>query len=126
MRFHTGVYRHRERVCTESGLWEKNPLLHRGIEPASAACRSDALPTELHEKKKKKEEKEKRMWVAICPIDPSFGSCLPANSLSLFGLISTPSSPRRTLIFKNSPRNRISKEVDCVLLDIQGLIMYIP
>ena len=28
--------------------WEKNPLLHRGIEPASAACRSDALPTELH------------------------------------------------------------------------------
>ena len=28
--------------------WEKNPLLHRGIEPASAACRSDALPTVLH------------------------------------------------------------------------------
>ena len=27
--------------------WEKNPLPHRGIEPASAACRSDALPTEL-------------------------------------------------------------------------------
>ena len=77
-------------------------------------------------KKKKKEEKEKRMWVAICPIDPSFGSCLPAKSLSRFGLISIPSSPRRTLIFKNSPRNRISKEVDCVLLDIQGLIMYIP
>ena len=23
-------------------------MLHRGIEPASAACRSDALPTELH------------------------------------------------------------------------------
>ena len=26
----------------------KNPLPHRGIEPASAACRSDALPIELH------------------------------------------------------------------------------
>ena len=38
----------RKRVCTESGLWEKNPLLHRGFEPASAACQSDALPTELH------------------------------------------------------------------------------
>ena len=37
-----------KRVCTESGLWEKNPLLHRGIEPASAACRSEAQPTELH------------------------------------------------------------------------------
>ena len=30
----------------ESG--RKNPLQQRGIEPASAACRSDALPTELH------------------------------------------------------------------------------
>ena len=28
--------------------WEKNPLLQCGIEPASAACRSDALPTWLH------------------------------------------------------------------------------
>ena len=27
--------------------WEENPLPHRAIEPASAACRSDALPTEL-------------------------------------------------------------------------------
>ena len=26
----------------------KKPLLHRGIEPASTACLSDALPTELH------------------------------------------------------------------------------
>ena len=43
---HGGVYGHRKRVCTESWLWEKNPLPHRGIEPASAACRSDALPTE--------------------------------------------------------------------------------
>ena len=34
----------RKRVCTESWLWEENPLLHRGIEPASAAWRSDALP----------------------------------------------------------------------------------
>ena len=28
--------------------WEKNPLLHRGIEPASAAYWSNALPTQLH------------------------------------------------------------------------------
>ena len=27
---------------------EKNLLPHQGIEPASAACRSDALPTELY------------------------------------------------------------------------------
>ena len=33
---------------TESGLWEKNSLAAPGIEPALAACRSDALPTELH------------------------------------------------------------------------------
>ena len=39
---------HRKRVFTESWLWEKNPLPHRGIDSASAACRSDALPTELH------------------------------------------------------------------------------
>ena len=43
------VYGHCKRVCTISWLWEKkNPLPHRGIEPASAACRSDALSTELH------------------------------------------------------------------------------
>ena len=28
--------------------WQKNPLPHQGTEPASTACRSDALPTELH------------------------------------------------------------------------------
>ena len=28
--------------------WKKNPWLHRGIEPASAACLFNALPTELH------------------------------------------------------------------------------
>ena len=28
--------------------WEKNPLPHPGIEPASGACQSDALSTELH------------------------------------------------------------------------------
>ena len=32
-----------KRVCTESWLLEKNPGPHRGIEPASAACQSDAL-----------------------------------------------------------------------------------
>ena len=30
MRLHTGVYGHRGKVCTESGLWEKNPLRHGG------------------------------------------------------------------------------------------------
>ena len=43
-----GVYGHPKRVCTESWLWDKNPLLHRGLEPASAACWSNALPTVLH------------------------------------------------------------------------------
>ena len=42
------VYRHLQRVCTESCLWAKDPLPHRGIKPASAACQSDALPTELN------------------------------------------------------------------------------
>ena len=45
-----GLYGHRKRVCTESWLWEKNPLLHRGLEPASRlrlAFQSNALPTEL-------------------------------------------------------------------------------
>ena len=42
------VYGHLKGVCTESWLCEKNLLPHRGIEPASTACRSDALPAELH------------------------------------------------------------------------------
>ena len=40
----------RERVCTESFLREKNPVPHRGLEPASVlrlAFQLDALPTEL-------------------------------------------------------------------------------
>ena len=45
---HGGYMDTHKRVCTESWLWEKNPLLHQGIEPASAACWSHALPTELH------------------------------------------------------------------------------
>ena len=36
------MYGHRKRVRTESGLWEKKTFSHRGIEPASAVCRSDA------------------------------------------------------------------------------------
>ena len=44
----------RKRVCTESWHWEKNPLPHRGIEPASAACRSDVPATELHPQKTKR------------------------------------------------------------------------
>ena len=42
------MYGHRKRVCTESWLWKKNPSLHRGIEPVSAACRTEAVLTELH------------------------------------------------------------------------------
>ena len=44
------MYGHRKRVCTESRLWEKNALSHRGLEPASVlrlAFESDALPPEL-------------------------------------------------------------------------------
>ena len=37
----------RKRVCSESSLREKSPLPHRGLEPTSAACRSNALPSEL-------------------------------------------------------------------------------
>ena len=48
MGLHKGVCRRHTRVCTESWLMEKNPLPHRGIEPASVACESDALWTELH------------------------------------------------------------------------------
>ena len=48
MRLRTGVHGHRQRVCVESWLLERNPLPHWGIESVSAACRSDALPTELH------------------------------------------------------------------------------
>ena len=43
------LYGHRKRVCTGSYLWEKNPLPHRGLEPASVlrlAFQSDRLPSE--------------------------------------------------------------------------------
>ena len=36
-----------KRVCTRSWLWEKNPLPHWGIEPASVVWWSDAVPNEL-------------------------------------------------------------------------------
>ena len=39
-----------EQRCTQPG--EKTPLPHRGTDPASAACRFDALPTELHPRPK--------------------------------------------------------------------------
>ena len=47
---HRGVRTHvRESAAkVDSGRKKKNPSPHGGIEPASAACRSDALPTELH------------------------------------------------------------------------------
>ena len=42
-----GLYGHRKRVCTSSGLWEKNPLWQHGLKPASVFCLDfqwDALP----------------------------------------------------------------------------------
>ena len=44
---------HRDSTDTkrESALkvdWEKNSLLLHGIEPASVACQSDAVPTGIH------------------------------------------------------------------------------
>ena len=45
-----GLYGHRDRICTGSWLWEKNPLPHRGLEPTSVlrlAFQSGALPTKL-------------------------------------------------------------------------------
>ena len=48
MRLHTGVQGHSKRVFTESWLWKKNPLPHRGIESAPVTRRYHALPTELH------------------------------------------------------------------------------
>ena len=57
-----GLYGHCKTVCTGRCLWEKNPLPHRGLEPASVlrlACRSDALLTELfplHDEDKDKDE----------------------------------------------------------------------
>ena len=44
---HVGVYGHHKRLSTESWLLEENPLPHREIELASAAYRSDTVPTEL-------------------------------------------------------------------------------
>ena len=46
---HWGCYRRCKKVCTESWLWEKNPLSHRGINPVSVlhlAFQSDAVLTE--------------------------------------------------------------------------------
>ena len=42
-----GLYKHAKRVCTESLPWEKNCLLRREAEPASAACWMQHLSTEL-------------------------------------------------------------------------------
>ena len=43
MWLHRRVYGHRKRVCTESWLWEENPLPHWEITPVSMAWRSEAL-----------------------------------------------------------------------------------
>ena len=51
---HAGVYGR-----LKSWNWEKKNLPHRGIEPAYAACRSDALSTELHPRPSGEQEYEK-------------------------------------------------------------------
>ena len=43
-----GVYKIARESALKADSGRKNPLPHQGIEPASAACRSGALPTELH------------------------------------------------------------------------------
>ena len=43
-----GLYGPCKRVCTESRLWEKNPLLHQGLKPTSVVClgfQPAAVPT---------------------------------------------------------------------------------
>ena len=42
---HGGVRTPSRESALKVDSWKKNPLPHRGIEPASKACRSDALPT---------------------------------------------------------------------------------
>ena len=44
------LYRRHKRVCTESRLWEKNPVLHQALKPTPVlrlAFQLDTLPTEL-------------------------------------------------------------------------------
>ena len=66
MPLHKGVCGHCKRVCTESWLWEKNPLPHQGIEPASAACRSYAQPPELHPHPRARRWAMAKLGVMIC------------------------------------------------------------
>ena len=50
MWLHTwGLCGHRKRVCTESWLWEENPLPHQKIQPVSEVCSSDTswMPYQL-------------------------------------------------------------------------------
>ena len=56
-----GLYKHCKRVCAESWLWEKNPLLHQGAEPVSVlhpAFHSNTVPTELCQCLMKKKHKK--------------------------------------------------------------------
>ena len=41
-----GLHKHPKRVCTENWPEKKKPLPHRGTEPASVVCQSNALPTD--------------------------------------------------------------------------------
>lgn len=43
-----GLYEHLQRVCTESKLSAKSPLLHQGVKPGTVPCQTDAQSVELH------------------------------------------------------------------------------
>ena len=71
---HGGVRTH-IRVCTESWLWEKNPLPHWGIEPASVAWRSDALTNwatfPILPKKQANKKHVFHMWLSFKSVNES-------------------------------------------------------
>ena len=61
-------YGHRKRAGTDSWPWEKNPLPNRGIEPASAAWRADALTnwaTSHPPRQWNKRNSQARLWLGM-------------------------------------------------------------
>ena len=80
------MYGHRKRVRTESGPWEKNPLPHRGLEPA---CRYDVLPTELHPRPITMKRRKMTDHVRVGKTDPTSGvepKCQIVDSSEVLGL----------------------------------------
>ena len=88
IQLHPGMYRHWKRVCTKSWSWEKNPLPHRGIEPAPTACYFDPLPAELQpylnlkinfkdQEVSQTQHQKCHSFSSICLITPSWNKCPP-------------------------------------------------